>query len=113
MAKPTYFPAWFTGPEGERKKFNSEAEVPPGWFDPGSKVGQAVIAKAAAPAPEPIPAPEPAAPAAPSAQPEHKTINLTREQVIEALTEAGVEFKPADSLASLYAKLEAAAAQGD
>lgn len=33
MTKGVTFPTWLTGPNGERRVFNSADEVPDGWVD--------------------------------------------------------------------------------
>lgn len=33
MKGPMTFPTWLTGPDGERRVFNSADEVPDGWVD--------------------------------------------------------------------------------
>lgn len=39
MSQFKYWPCWFYGPKGQSQVFNSEDEVPEGWHDHPSKVG--------------------------------------------------------------------------
>lgn len=81
------WPAWATGPDGEKQIFNSEAEVPAGWTHHGEKkAGKS--APAAPPAPPVAPsaqAPNSAPAAAPDAGPSAPTGDVDA---------AGVTFDP-------------------
>lgn len=75
------WPAWYYGPAGEAKVFQSEAEVPQGWLDaPGKHYD---------PTPPIAPAPDTSLP-------------LTRKQVLAGLSKRGVKFNPRLSTRELY-----------
>lgn len=65
MEKDKNWPAWRYGPGGKSAVFESEKDVPAGWQDHPTKVGEKAATSAKTPAPTPTPTPTPAPAATP------------------------------------------------
>lgn len=87
--KDPNWPAWFYGPDDQSAIFQKDDEIPEGWKDHPSKVGNADEEKKG------------------DDDNSDSEIEMSREEIIAGLKEFDAEFKPNARTKTLYAQLQA------